>query len=133
VTTTPPKPRPTMAALIWIDRHAGNAEAAVADFEAFEKFEALGNRIGRTVLMTESIAGSLARGTIGRRQAVEMLRELHQALAELGRDLEPSFPPQSRERWRWNLASNGLAPWQPAAIHCENATRYGKPKNGEGV
>jgi hypothetical protein len=123
------KPRPSMATLMWLRDRGVDIEAAVDDFEAFSEFEALGNRIGRAVQMTECIAGSLARGTIGRRKAVEFLREMHQALFELGRDLEPGFPPQSRERDRWNLAANGLAPWQPAAVKSENQS-YG---NGEGA
>jgi hypothetical protein len=114
------KPRPSLAVLQWIDAQGVDAEAAVNNYQTFEGANVLGNRIGRAVWMTEAIAGNLARGTIGRRQAVGMLRDLHQVLFELGRDLDPSFPPQSRERWLWNNAAGELAPWQPHTVECEN-------------
>jgi hypothetical protein len=128
--STNDRPRPSLAVLQWIDKHTGNAEAAVHDYQAFEYANALGNRIGRAVHLTENVAGNLARGTIGRRQAVDMLRELHQMIFELGRDLEPGFPPQSREQWRWDNAADGLSPWQPSAINSENSSYGNKPEEG---
>jgi hypothetical protein len=127
----PPKPRPSLAALMWLDSIGVNAEEAVHDYQVFEDANRLGNRIGRAVWLTESVAGNLARGTIGRRDAMEILRQIHQTLFELGRDLEPGFPPQSRERWRWDNAANGLSPWQSSAVKSENQDYGNEPKNGE--
>jgi hypothetical protein len=125
------KPRPSLAVLQWLDKQGVDLEESIKAYSAFEEANVLGNRIGRAVWLTESVAGNLARGTIGRRQAVEMLREIHQALFELGRDLGPACPPQSREQFRWNHAAGEIAPWQPPTIGCENAVRYGnKPEKG---
>jgi hypothetical protein len=124
------KPHPTLAALQWIERHTGDAEAAVNDYQAFENANVLGARIGRAAWLTEAVAMNLAQNTIGRRKAVEMMRTLHQMLFELGRDLEPAFPSQQVERERWNNAANGLAPWAPAGDWGENQRYSNKPKKG---
>src|SRR3954470_18256870 len=60
---TPMKPRPSLVVLQWIDKHTGDAEAAVSDYQAFEEANVLGNRIGHAVWLTENVAGNLTRGT----------------------------------------------------------------------
>src|SRR5688500_11119311 len=122
--STHEKPRPTLAVLQWLDAHGVDAESAVNDYQSFENANVLGNRIGHAVWLTETLAGNLARGTVGRRQSVDLLRELHKALFDLGRDLSPEFPPQSMERSRWGHVANGLVEWMPSAVNSENTTRY---------
>lgn len=132
--TAPMKPHPSMAVMLWLDKHGVDMEKSIREYAAYEDANVLGSRISRAVHLTENIAGSLARGTIGRRQAVEMLRDLHQALFELARDLNPDCVTPKEERIRWNYAANGMAPWQPSSVNSENAVRYGRePKNGETV
>src|SRR5688572_11423929 len=119
------KPRPTMAALQWIEKHTGNAEAAVHDYQAFEDANVLGVRLLHAAWLTEVVAGNLARNAIGRRESVEILQSIHQMIYGLGRDLARDFPSQADERDRWNQTSNGIAPWLPPTAYDENTTHYG--------
>jgi hypothetical protein len=123
--STSKKPRPSLAVLQWINANGVDVEDAIHDYHAFEDANRPGQRLRDAVWTIELIAGNLARGTFGRREAVERLRDLHRIIFELARDLDPACPPQSREQFRWNHAAGEIAPWQPPTIGCENAVRYG--------
>jgi hypothetical protein len=66
----PMKPRPSLAALQWIEKHTGAAEAAVNDYQSFEADNCLGARLGHAVWMTEAVTMNLARNAIGRRKCM---------------------------------------------------------------
>jgi hypothetical protein len=123
------KPRPSLAVLQWLDKQGVDLEESIKAYSAFEEANVLGNRIGRAIWTTELVAGNLARGTMGRREAVERLRDLHRILFELTRDLDPTCPPQQTERFRWNHAAGAVAPWQPPTIGCENLS-LGRDEEG---
>jgi hypothetical protein len=125
------KPRPTMAALQWIEKHTGDAEEAVFEYTSHEASDCLGLRLDGVTGLSRYIAERLTLGTAGRRETVELLRMLNQKLFELSRDLHQGTPSQADERDLWNAAAGKLAPWQPASIRSENTKRYGrKPKKG---
>jgi hypothetical protein len=123
--STDEKPTPTQAASMWVAARGGDAEESADGARTADKGDGLDWRLDFIAGMAEYVAGNLARGTMGRRQAVDRLRVLYQKVSELRRDMSSSAPSPKDEQERWNNFVGELAPWEPPTLEGENSMLYG--------
>jgi len=119
------KPTPAQAAAMWIADRGGDAEESAYTAETSDESDGLDRRLDFIAGLTEYVAANLARGTMGRRHAVDRLRALYQIVSELRRDVSPNAPSPRDDQERWNQSAGKLIPWQSPTIEGENSMRYG--------